>query len=290
MPKTGRSAATLAGCDRPRNDPQMKKPIRLYYYRARSGVPNFGDELSPEVVSFVTGRPVEHASRWNCDLTAIGSILDSYFRLKGRAISYCRARFQKPVNVWGSGLISNRTPPNAALRPLALRGHLTRRALNADPATPLGDPGLLAAKMMAAKGQRHGLGIVPHYTDKSHPMVAALSRLPGVRIIDVERDGPTVCAEIGSCAIILSSSLHGLVVADAFGLPNMRLRFGNQVIGGDFKFLDYASAIGRSDIAARALELPEAAISLAKADSDLGYQANLDAVCAGLEGALRRAF
>ncbi len=65
-------------------------------------------------------------------------------------------------------------------------------------------------------------------------------------MIDVERPCGEVCAEISACARILSSSLHGLVVADSYGIPNARLVLSNQIIGGDFKFRDYALGIGRS--------------------------------------------
>lgn len=268
----------------------MSAPIRLFHFRSKSGVPNFGDELSPQVVAFVTGRTVEHAGRWTCDLTGIGSILDRYLDPKGRLIAGVRAALGRPIRVWGSGLIIDHPGARHSLVPLALRGQLTRDALGADKATPLGDPGLLSARMIARAVSRQEIGIVPHYSDKTHPMVAALARLPGVRIIDVERDGPSVCTDIASCAAVLSSSLHGLIVADAFGIPNHRLRFGGKIKGGDFKFLDYASALGRADIAAHSLATPEDALTLAKAEADFTYQAGVDALCMGLEQALKRAF
>lgn len=268
----------------------MTAPIRLCYFRAKSGVPNFGDELSPEVVAFVTGRKVEHAGRWRCDLTGIGSILDGYVAPKGRLIAGARSAFGRPIQVWGSGLILEHPVARHSVVPLALRGHLTRLALGSDAATPLGDPGLFAATMLGRKNAGQDIGIVPHYSDKAHPMVAALARLPGVRIIDVERGGTEVCADISTCAAVLSSSLHGLVVADAFGIPNWRLRFGGQLKGGDFKFLDYASALGRKDIAAHVLSLPEDARTLARTQADFSYQSGVDAICAGLERALKSAF
>ncbi len=268
----------------------MRAPIRLFYFRSRSGVPNFGDELSPEVVAFVTGRRVEHAGRWTCDLTGIGSILDRYLDPKGRLIAGARAAMARPIRVWGSGLITDHPGARHSLQPLALRGPLTRDALGADKALPMGDPGLLAAAMLKRGGTRQGLGIVPHYSDKTHPMVAELSRLPGVRIIDVERGGAQVCAEIGTCAAVLSSSLHGLIVADAFGIPNHRLRFGGQIKGGDFKFRDYALALGRADITAHSLDTPDKALALAGAEVDVTYQGRVDALCAGLERALKAVF
>ena len=267
----------------------MTAPIRLFFFRSNTGVPNFGDELSPEVVAFVTGRRVQQAGRWGCDLTGVGSILDRYLSTKGRLVLGARSALGRPVQVWGSGLIHAAPAQTPALTILALRGHLTRQILNAAETTPLGDPGLLAAAMLGQPTARQAIGIVPHYSDKPDPMVASLARLPGVRIIDTERGGAEVCADIARCAVILSSSLHGLVVADAYGLPNWRLRFGQQLKGGDFKFLDYASALGRPSIDAHVLTCPEEALALARRDGDFAYQARVDGLCTGLEHALKSA-
>lgn len=268
----------------------MTKPIRLFYFQSKSGLPNFGDELSPEVVRYVTGREVVRTGRMTCDLTGIGSILDRYFLPQGRLVAGVRAALGRPVRVWGSGIIKKREKLHLALMPLALRGVLTRDILGAPQSTPLGDPGLFAAAMLGRPGARRDIGIVPHYNNKADPMVAALSRLPGVRILDVERDGVEVCHDIRQCAVILSSSLHGLIVADAFGIPNWRLGFERQLKGGDFKFKDYASALGRTEIGANILSRPEEALDLARREADFAYQGQVDAVCAGLERALKAAF
>lgn len=268
----------------------MSTPIRLFFYRAKSGIPNFGDELSPEVVAFLTGRRVERTGRWRCDLTGIGSILNRYVEPKGRAVSAIRSALGYPVMVWGSGLISDRPAKRNSLKVLAVRGQFTRDALGAPQDTPLGDPGLLVAKMMKIGGFRKGIGIVPHYTDKSHEMVKALSSLSGVRVIDVERGGAEVCAEIAACSVVFSSSLHGLIVADAFGIPNQRLKFGGNLKGGDFKFLDYASALGRQNILAHHLTAPDEVFSIAKGDFDLSYQYSVDEVCGALEASLKSVF
>ncbi len=51
--------------------------------------------------------------------------------------------------------------------------------------------------------------------------------------------------KINQCENIMSSSLHGLILADAYQIPSLRFRFKkNDIVGGDFKFDDYYSGVG----------------------------------------------
>jgi pyruvyltransferase len=53
-----------------------------------------------------------------------------------------------------------------------------------------------------------------------------------------------------SCERIVSSSLHGLVIADAYGIPNAWLNSdggagGSRPGGGEFKFYDYFASVNK---------------------------------------------
>jgi len=82
----------------------------------------------------------------------------------------------------------------------------------------------------------------------------ALLNDPAFMVIDVEQDWKRVLSQISACDVILSSSLHGLIVADSYQIPNARVSFSGAIVGGDFKFFDYGHAIGRGEITARMIQ------------------------------------
>jgi hypothetical protein len=218
---------------------RLRRPLRLYWWRHRDGrTRNVGDELSPLLVELMSGRRVVHASLETCDLVAAGSILDAAIATTGRA----------PIPVWGSGLLFDRRPaPAPTIAPSAVRGPATAERITGTGPLPQGDPGLLADRLLDARPPvRHRLGIVPHYVDRGLPAVAALARLPGVLVVDTTQPPRAFVEQIASCAAVLSSSLHGLVVADALGVPNRWLRLSDGVMGDGFKFRDHLRCVGEA--------------------------------------------
>lgn len=63
-------------------------------------------------------------------------------------------------------------------------------------------------------------------------------------VIDLRtRDIESVVRRITSCRLILSTSLHGLIVAHAYAIPALHLKHGYIDTDG-FKFRDYYSSVG----------------------------------------------
>lgn len=269
--------------------------ITLSWYQHQPH-PNFGDDLSPSLVEQITGRAVCHEEHAQAELFAIGSILGFW---SGRKRAYQKTALdliqgKAPLAIWGTGLIRPKTVYLPRCEVLALRGPLTQRHAGLKHTPLFGDPGILANTLVPARAREDCTGIVPHYVDKQHPAILALKDHPQFRIIDVERPCREVCAEISACAQILSSSLHGLVVADSYGIPNARLVLSNEIIGGDFKFADYAFGIGRdmpdSYAVTRREDIQEAALCLTKrpglADPDTVHHRSLELIKALQEWAL----
>ena len=57
----------------------------------------------------------------------------------------------------------------------------------------------------------------------------------------------SVINDILSCEKTISSSLHGLIVSDAYNIPNTWVKFDNNIKGDDTKFHDYFKSVNRSD-------------------------------------------
>jgi pyruvyltransferase len=110
-----------------------------------------------------------------------------------------------------------------------------------------GDPALLLPRFYAPRiSKRFRLGIVPHFTDRKHPIVDRLRAMDGVRILDVSAGVEEFVDELCSCEVIASSSLHGLIAADSYGIPSLWIEISGRVTRDCFKFHDYYSGIGRT--------------------------------------------
>jgi len=195
---------------------------------------NFGDLLNPDILRYYGLIPL-NTSKSAAQVITAGSILQS---LPNTFAGY----------IIGSGLIDERYKNLPKAKYLCVRGALTRERLNAPDTTPLGDPGLLVSKIYPGQRQkRFTLGIVPHYADKGDSRIKKLSQSypKDIKVINVQRKPKKVVREIDRCEYILSSSLHGLITADALRIPNGWLVLSDKVRGAGFKFYDYTSAINR---------------------------------------------
>lgn len=213
----------------------MDNKLKLFWVRCGERGNNFGDAHSATIVSRVSGREVEHYDvdrMTDAELVSCGSI----FHLCDHAWGGW---------FWGTGIIQDDHQfefPNAQI--CAVRGKLTAKRLGIKKDIPLGDPLLL---WQGERRPRYRLGIVPHYVDFSdHELAKIAMKRDDILVIDpLAPDAPD---RIATCEHILSSGLHGLVIADALGIPNQWMTFPeSKVVGHGFKFRDYYSAFGIDD-------------------------------------------
>lgn len=196
--------------------------VKSYWWRGKD---NFGDRLTPWILTRLGKNAVHHPPA-GADFVAAGSILEHL-----------------PTNwagtVFGAGLLRPESRIDLThANVVALRGKLTKaRVKGASKSVVLGDPGLLVPKFSSHFTATYELGVVPHWSDKD-----LAHRFPYAHIIDVAQHPEFVIGEIARCRRIISSSLHGVIVADAYGIPRQAELFTQaEREGGDFKFRDYAS-------------------------------------------------
>ena len=194
---------------------------------------NFGDVLSPWLIAKMTGREVIAADPAEPHYVAIGSIL---------------RHTSAHSHVWGAGSFGTEHPSEftAEARYSGVRGPLSRVRLRAQGiAVPkvFGDPALLVPAFFAPRVRKtHTYGVVARWSER-RVLEAELG--PDVRLIDLgTTDVEGVIEAMLSCRFIVTGSLHGLVMADAYGIPSA-WRMARGAEGGAFKFFDYFSAVDK---------------------------------------------
>lgn len=215
--------------------------INLAWWAGMGGK-NWGDALSP-----VLAHHISSGAKINYINPIDGTNTFRYYSI-GSIIPPASSNSE----IWGSGIIQN--IDKIKIKPKvvhAIRGPLTRKILlnnGIDCPEIYGDPALLYPMFYNPKiNKKYQIGIIPHYVDNKNEWVIKKSNAPGVKIINILGDVNHVVDEILSCEIIISSSLHGVIAADAYGIPSIWVEFSDKVIGNGFKFRDYFMSVGRSD-------------------------------------------
>lgn len=156
--------------------------------------------------------------------------------------------------IWGAGVLSSQHEiESRPKRVCAVRGPLTRQYLidkGIDCPKIYGDPALLLPRIYLPKiRKKHRVGIIAHYLDHND---SALKIFLGkysneVLFIDVVNYGnwKSFIDKILSCEFILSSSLHGLIVSDSYGIPNYWCQINFKMDDDGFKFRDYFLSVNK---------------------------------------------
>jgi pyruvyltransferase len=210
-------------------------PQRIYAFWCR--IPsqgNLGDALTPWLIRKITNKYPSFARP--------NEPVMKYF-VSGSIAGYT----QEHCIVWGSGVISrtDRISPRATL--LAVRGPITRQiALACGAYCPevYGDPALLLPRFYRPPNVvRRGVGLVPHFSDK--PRVANRPLASDyIRFIDIQLSVESFVNQVSTCEFVASSSLHGIIVSHAYGIPAAWIKYRDLPSGDDSKFHDYFRSVG----------------------------------------------
>lgn len=221
------------------NRDKLRVPLSWVATTEQQPATNFGDGLSALVVSALAGLPAERANFDQvCErLVAVGTIGHN---LKNGVLHF-----------WGTGIDATRNPigvdgpyqrpPDTEFNIHALRGPCTAQTFQAagiDAPAVYGDPVWLLPRIWPLEDveKTHDLGVILHISELTEQNPDATVRDMYARYqipedlqgsitlintfapatVDGMRDK---VREILSCRRILSTSLHGLVIAETYGIP-----------------------------------------------------------------------
>lgn len=212
--------------------------VLLKYYDLEN---NWGDKVNPYIFEKLTGKQVISSN----------SIFNFLNKTKILGVGSLIVGDLSNSVIWGSGVIADQI--KLEIKPkeiLAIRGHYTLKKIQkvGGNCEIFGDPVLLFPEIFSAENsvKKYKYGIVPHFKDKSSIGIQKIHDLqnPEIKIIDIQSGIEEFVIDVLSCENILSSSLHGLILAEAYGIPTCRIVLSNKLEGGDFKFYDYYSGVG----------------------------------------------
>ncbi len=223
------------------------RQLRIAYC---SGCRNVGDDFNIFLLKKLK-IPYKKVKYSNCNTLLVGSNLDNVVVPKNSNKYLSNSTV---VNVVGTGFIEKERDFEKTIRKLnilAIRGKLSLgRLINFNDVVfskpVLADLGILASKIYPIKNTNkiYDLGIIPHYNDKKSDFLFNNINLNkyNFKFINVQQDCASFFSEINKCRCIFSSSLHGLIFADSYNIPNIQILLSDNVYGNNYKFKDYYSA------------------------------------------------
>lgn len=210
--------------------------LKLYYClcgreTGRKGF-NFGDLITPYLCKAITGKDGKRSAGRGV-IVGAGSVL----------------HMVSPGSIiWGTGAMYKDRTFSRPAKILAVRGPLTRKACldqGFDCPEVYGDPGLLMPLFYhpPKPKQTWRVGIIPHYIDFVQ-VKKAFAKRKGILIIDLLKPFEKVIDEMVSCSYLFSSSLHGILVSHAYGIPTVWTEFSSKISGDSTKYHDYYGSVG----------------------------------------------
>lgn len=205
--------------------------VNLNWWKLDGEHQNIGDALSPIVTEWMKkyyNIDTDHYTKKIKHLYAIGSIINSGYQ---------------NATIWGSGILENRLFWWRFIRKLdirCVRGPVTRDILlkNGYQCPKIyGDPAVLMPLIYMPKCKKqYRYTVIHHHNVFKQENVNSISPLVKEYKYFIDR--------IVQSDLVISSSLHGIILAEAYGVPAIFLHEGNLNLT---KYIDWYSSTGRKE-------------------------------------------
>lgn len=243
--------------------------IYMFWHKEPFGKENFGDVLGPYIVEHLSGLkplyiPLLHTTKERKEfiLTYPRAIYNRKLSLKDMMhnIHYIKNKeanllisigsiidwYSDPnCNIWGAGIMY-RNSPVAKANFYAVRGKYTQlrlKELGYKVPKAIGDPALLSPLIYKPEtDKKFTLGIIPHFLHYEETVKKLKS--DSILVINLFDTIEKVIDDVCSCEKIISSSLHGIIISHAYGIPALWFNLAKDKLrGDDIKFADYFSSV-----------------------------------------------
>jgi len=206
---------------------------------------NWGDDINYYFLKTLFGR---HITFYNS--TPINKLLfKKNYAIIGSIITF--DIINKNTIIWGAGVIDDKEDIKAIPQKiLAVRGPLTRDYLlkkGIECPKIYGDPALLLPQFIknTNKKKKYKMGIIPHKSDLKSPKIQHLLKNKNIVLFTLNnyKNWEDILYKLFECEYIVSSSLHGLIISEAYKIPNTWIEIDGQLEGNHFKFHDFFLSI-----------------------------------------------
>lgn len=249
--------------------------INILHWKCVGG--NWGDDIALSIAKHICG----HNNINLYDQYTINDIDGLAYTIVGsinQSIQYSN------TIIWGSGFIFDYSSKNkmwaTPKKVCAVRGPLSRNVYlrhNIECPEIYGDPALLISRYYNPPNvkKQYDYGIIPHHIDKKNNWLNQFKETSSFKILDIQ-NSKSFIDDLLKCNVILSSSLHGLIASDSYGIPSYWIKLSNSVLGNGFKFRDYFLSVNRPVLDPIIIKGNEKILDLAKSFYEYKISIDLD--------------
>ncbi|PIE39471.1 MAG: hypothetical protein CSA53_01380 [Gammaproteobacteria bacterium] len=216
--------------------------MKLCYYH--NDEKNFGDDLNawlypkllPGIVDGFCAHGDEYLAQNNREaaiIYGIGTVLDH--RIPPHPVKH----------VLGSGVGYYHKPElDERFRIHFVRGPKSATAIGLAPEIGINDPAIMLTRFIERPDPKHKYTLIMHCDTAKSGYWENIAKTCGFNYVDPRADDPiSVVQELISSEHVISESLHGAIIADAFGIPWLPISAMPHI--NAFKWQDWGEAIGQ---------------------------------------------
>jgi succinoglycan biosynthesis protein ExoV len=201
-------------------------PWRLYYYRDEFG--NFGDDLNPWLWPRLLPDLIHECA--GPALVGIGTIMNDQLPsgakvIVGAGVGY--GNVPRLTDEWAVHFV---------------RGPGTARALGLPASYAITDPAHLITQFIRPLPHGKGTVFIPHHVSALRADWRTVARSASMQYVDPGSGALAVVNAIRAAKLVVTSAMHGAILADAFRVPWIRVREYSHL--NEFKWQDWGDSLG----------------------------------------------